>query len=97
KGLALELARALGLPSAQHEPFVRFARNPAVTAPEGAFGETPAAAPAAVSAPPSAQAAAAPTIHFQPPAPLTAALGRERDANVVISVLRLPGARLVTL
>lgn len=87
KALALEIARVLVLPPDTHAEFVRFARTPGATAPEQAF----ALGPASPAPSPSTQ------LKFQPPAPLTALIGREHDTSIVIRMLRLPAARLVTL
>lgn len=89
KALALEIARALNVPERAHAEFIRLARTPDAVVPENAFGETPA--------PVSTAATAETAIRFHPPAPLTAALGREHDTSVVARALRLPATRLVTL
>jgi len=88
--LALELARALAVPSEMWTAFVNFARAPAGTAEENAFSEN-----ALTSEPPAPQIAV--PRKFQPPAPLTAAIGRERDVAVITKLVRLPSARLITL
>ncbi|MGB8645292.1 MAG: tetratricopeptide repeat protein [Anaerolineae bacterium] len=85
--LALQFARALGIPEEEHAAFVTFARAREATQPATAFTAAPA--------PP---APAAPTTRpYHLPAQLTAALGRERDTLVACSLLRLPNVRLVTL
>lgn len=97
KNLARELARALAIPENQHAAFVKFARAPRATAAENAFLE-PAARE---DVPPPTrdepvESFAAPE-KFQPPAPLTAVIGREHDTNLVAKTILLPSARLVTL
>lgn len=94
KTLALEIARALALPDAAHADFVRFARTPSATASENSFLESRRAVSVEQV---SASSASSGIEKFQPPAPLTAALGRERDSNVICQTLRLPAVRLVTL
>lgn len=90
KALALEIARALAAPEQGHEAFVRFARDPSATAPENGFTETRGDLP-------TEPFSTAVSIRFHPPASLATAIGRERDTKVVAGILRLPGARLVTL
>jgi predicted ATPase/transcriptional regulator with XRE-family HTH domain len=92
KALAQEIARALAIPDAQQAEFIRFARTADATAAENAFSD----APGVEAAEPAPLASGLPT-KFQPPAALTALIGRERDVNVIRHTLRLPAARLVTL
>ncbi len=89
KALAQEIAHALDVPSDAHAGFVQFARDTNATASENAFTENP---------PPRTPVATTPPVQkFAPPAPLTAAIGRERETNVIVNTLRLPAARLITL
>lgn len=95
KALAQELARALELAPETHAEFVKFARTRDATAPENAFSttHTPILPPVRAVSPQSLDGVK----KFQPPAPLTAAIGREHDTRVLLKILRLPAARLVTL
>jgi predicted ATPase/transcriptional regulator with XRE-family HTH domain/Tfp pilus assembly protein PilF len=81
--MAEALATALGLPSEQHEAFVRFARGEA----GAAAGFAPPIAPTAPPLPPAAGL----------PAPLTSFVGRKREVAAVADLLREPGVRLLTL
>lgn len=97
KDLAQAIAEALEIPSPAHPEFIRFARTPGMDAADNAFSPATLLAPLAgplADAPPSA---AAPPIHFQAPAPLTGAIGRDHDTSVVTRILRLAATRLVTL
>lgn len=101
KTLALELGRALAVPDAAHQPFVRFARDANATAPEHEFTETSVDASIHIVGDVATERldespTPSPT-QFHPPAALVSAIGRERDINVIVGILRLPGVRLVTL
>lgn len=89
KTLALEIARGLALPPNSEQEFIRFARTPDATAAEDAFTRSAPLAPTPHAVPTP--------VKFFAPAPLTAAIGRERDTDVVTKLLRLPAARVVTL
>ncbi|HYF63989.1 MAG TPA: helix-turn-helix domain-containing protein, partial [Herpetosiphonaceae bacterium] len=82
--LAEALARALGVPVPQQAAFIVFARSPARTA---------AAADFTAEAPPPASQAPRQRL----PAPMTSAVGRERDSAVVNRLLLKPHVRLLTL
>ena len=89
KALAQEIARALDIPSTAHADFIQFARTPDATASADAFSEHLPSAPTVSTTPPAQK--------FAPPAPLTAAIGRERETSVIVNTLRLPATRLITL
>lgn len=90
KDLARQFALALGVPEAEQEAFIRFARSTQTELPTTAFLAAPATpAPVAPTTPSPRK--------YQLPAPLNEAIGRERDTIVACSLLRLPNVRLVTL
>lgn len=109
KALAQELARALELPPETHPAFVLFARKRDATASENAFSQPTLdvsrgsrdVSRGSQDVPRGSQDVPTERLYgvrkFHPPAPLTAAIGRERDTHVVVKLLRLPSARLVTL
>jgi len=87
KQLAAKLAAALELRPEQYPAFIRFARD------EGELPDLPTQTAALHPASPATRAAH----HHNLPVPLTAFIGREREAATVANQLRQPDVRLLTL
>jgi predicted ATPase/transcriptional regulator with XRE-family HTH domain len=93
--LAGLLAEALGVPQAEWENFVRFARGVSQT-PPAPDAYSPTFQPAPAAAPPDAN----PTemaLGSNLPAPLTSFVGRKQEVTAVCDLLQEPGVRLLTL
>ena len=90
KHLAGLLATVLGVPIAEHEAFVRFARTAEAHLPAHAFSSSPvtAIAPSTTPAPPA---------YSNLPTYLTSVIGREREVALLCALLKRPAVRLLTL
>jgi predicted ATPase len=91
RALAQQIALTLLVPAAEHDAFVAFARTVSQTAPASAFAAPPPRGSPVLAAAPEGLVSRA------LPRPLTSFVGRVREIQAAVMLLRRPDVALVTL